>query len=68
MEFLLRHQNRNFSELTMEEKVENLKERIAFMQQSFVQPRKVKVQPKIEQKTVRSEADDLKAKLLGFKK
>jgi hypothetical protein len=68
MEFLLRHQNRNFSELTLEEKVENLKDRIAFMQNGFVQPNKVKVQHKIEQKPVRTEADDLKAKLLGLKK
>lgn len=68
MEFLLRHQNKNFSKLTLEEKVENLKDRIANLQQGIVQPKKVKVQPKIQQEPVHSEADDLKAKLLGLKK
>lgn len=68
MEFLLRHQNRNFSELTIEEKVENLKDRISRAQQGLALPKKVNVQPTIRQKPVRSEADAMKAKLLGLKK
>jgi hypothetical protein len=68
MEFLLRHQNRNFSELTIEEKVENLKDRIARAQQGLTLPKKVNVQPTIRQEPVRSEADAMKAKLLGLKK
>jgi|14BtaG_2_1085337.scaffolds.fasta_scaffold134530_1 hypothetical protein len=68
MEFLLRHQNKNFSELTIEEKVENLKDRIARAQQGLAPPKKVNVQPTIRQEPVRSEADAMKAKLLGLKK
>lgn len=73
MEYSLQLQNKNFSELTLEEKVDNLKYRIAKMK-AGIGVEKPKAQPVVKPESVvkpepvRSEADDLKAKLLGLKK
>ena len=67
MEYSLQLQNKNFSELTLEEKVDNLKYRIANLK-AGIGVEKPKAQPVAKPEPVRSEADDLKAKLLGLKK